>query len=114
FLTVETPGGLDALAYGLFLLVLLIVYVRTDLIQVNPMIYLLLHAGLPPSPHPPGRAGCAVFGGAGAGRAGGGATAYPATSAADRPTMGGIGPGGHRVLVCLPYTVRSEMDSGYR
>ncbi len=42
FLTVETPGVLDALAYGLFLLVLLIVYVRTDLIQVNPMIYLLL------------------------------------------------------------------------
>ncbi|NEW27402.1 hypothetical protein [Nocardia cyriacigeorgica] len=43
FLTVETPRGLDVLAYGLFLLVLLIVYVRTDLIQVNPMIYLLLH-----------------------------------------------------------------------
>src|SRR5690606_15706944 len=43
FLTVETPGALDALAYGLFLLVLLIVYVRTDLIQINPMIYLLLH-----------------------------------------------------------------------
>ncbi|MFE3441576.1 hypothetical protein ACFXNW_00935 [Nocardia sp. NPDC059180] len=43
FLTVETPDALDALAYGLFLLVLLLVYVRTDLIQVNPMIYLLLH-----------------------------------------------------------------------
>lgn len=41
FVTVPTPGWRDLLAYGLFLLVGLVIYVRSNLVRVNPTLYLL-------------------------------------------------------------------------
>lgn len=40
-MTVPTPGWRDLLAYGLFLLVGLVIYVRSNLVRVNPTPYLL-------------------------------------------------------------------------
>ena len=40
FVTVPSPGWRDLLAYGLFLLVALVIYVRCDLVRVNPTLYL--------------------------------------------------------------------------
>jgi fructose-1,6-bisphosphatase/sedoheptulose 1,7-bisphosphatase-like protein len=31
------------IGYGIFLLVLVVIYVRSELLQVNPVVYLLLH-----------------------------------------------------------------------
>jgi len=41
FVTVPTPGWRDLLGYGLFLLVGLVIYVRSNLVRVNPTLYLL-------------------------------------------------------------------------
>ena len=41
FVTAPNPTSRDLLAYGLFLLVALVVYVRSDLVRVNPSFYLL-------------------------------------------------------------------------
>jgi hypothetical protein len=41
FVTVATPQGRDLVAYVLFLLVALVIYVRSDLVRVNPTFYLL-------------------------------------------------------------------------
>jgi hypothetical protein len=41
FVAVPTPGWRDLLGYGLFLLVGLIIYVRSNLVRVNPTLYLL-------------------------------------------------------------------------
>lgn len=40
FVTVPSPGWRDLLAYTLFLLVGLVIYVRSDLVRVNPTLYL--------------------------------------------------------------------------
>ena len=40
FVTVATPGWRDLVAYGLFLLVGLVIYVRSHLVRVNPTLYL--------------------------------------------------------------------------
>ncbi|SKN24241.1 Uncharacterised protein [Mycobacteroides abscessus subsp. bolletii] len=40
--TLSQPSPADLVGYAIFLLVLAIVYVRTDLMQVNPIFYLLL------------------------------------------------------------------------
>lgn len=42
FVTVSQPTTPDMIGYGVFLAVLAVVYVRSDLIQVNPMFMLLL------------------------------------------------------------------------
>lgn len=42
FVLVTTPSVRDMLGFGIFMLILAVVYVRSDLIQVNPAIYLLL------------------------------------------------------------------------
>jgi hypothetical protein len=41
FVTVPTPGWRDLLAYALFLTVGLVIYVRSNLVRVNPTLYLL-------------------------------------------------------------------------
>jgi hypothetical protein len=41
FLTVADPGWRDLLAYGLFILIALVIYVRSNLVRVNPTLYLL-------------------------------------------------------------------------
>jgi hypothetical protein len=41
FLTVTAPTGRDALAYGLFVVLVGIVYTRSSLVSVNPVLYLL-------------------------------------------------------------------------
>ena len=41
FLTVSEPGVRDVAAYALFLMVAGIVYVRSEMTQVNPTLYLL-------------------------------------------------------------------------
>jgi hypothetical protein len=41
FVTVPTPGWRDLLGYALFLLVGLVIYVRSNLVRVNPTLYLL-------------------------------------------------------------------------
>jgi hypothetical protein len=41
FVVVQTPTGTDLIGYFLFLLVALVVYVRSDLVRVNPTFYLL-------------------------------------------------------------------------
>ena len=42
FLTISQPTARDMIGYGVFLAVLAVVYVRSDLIQVNPVFMLLL------------------------------------------------------------------------
>lgn len=41
FVTVPTPSWRDLLGYGLFLLVNLVIYVRSNLVRVNPTLYVL-------------------------------------------------------------------------
>lgn len=41
FVTVGSPEAADVVGYALFLLVALIVFVRTDLVRVNPTLYVL-------------------------------------------------------------------------
>lgn len=41
FVTVPTPSWRDLLDYGLFLLVNLVIYVRSNLVRVNPTLYVL-------------------------------------------------------------------------
>lgn len=41
FVTVATPSGRDLAGYGLFLIVALVIYIRSNLVQVNPVFYLL-------------------------------------------------------------------------
>jgi len=41
FLTVDTPRVTDGLAYVIFVLVAGLVYVRSDLMQINPTVYIL-------------------------------------------------------------------------
>jgi hypothetical protein len=41
FVTVAEPSGRDLAAYALFFLVVGIVYVRSDMIQINPLLYVL-------------------------------------------------------------------------
>ncbi len=41
FVTISTPGWRDLLGYSLFLLVGLVIYVRSNLVRVNPTLYLL-------------------------------------------------------------------------
>jgi hypothetical protein len=41
FVTVSEPSGRDLAAYGLFFLVVGIVYVRSDMLQINPLLYVL-------------------------------------------------------------------------
>jgi hypothetical protein len=41
FVTVSSPGWRDLLGYGLFMLVALVIYIRSDLVRVNPTLYLL-------------------------------------------------------------------------
>ena len=41
FVTVPQPSGRDIVAYGLFLLVVGIVYIQSDMVQINPLLYLL-------------------------------------------------------------------------
>jgi hypothetical protein len=43
FVTVSSPSVKDLIAYALFLLVAMAVYVRSDLVRVNPTLYLLLY-----------------------------------------------------------------------
>jgi hypothetical protein len=43
FVTVPSPGWRDLLAYGLFLLVGLVIYVQSDLVRVNPTVYLFMY-----------------------------------------------------------------------
>jgi hypothetical protein len=40
FVTVANPSGRDLLGYGLFLAVAALIYVRSDLVRVNPTLYL--------------------------------------------------------------------------
>lgn len=40
FVTVANPNGRDLVGYGLFLLVALVIYVRSNLVRVNPTFYL--------------------------------------------------------------------------
>jgi hypothetical protein len=40
FLTVSKPSGRDLIAYALFLVVVAAVFVRTSLIQINPLLYI--------------------------------------------------------------------------
>ena len=40
FVTIPSPGWRDLLAYGLFLAVGLVIYVRSNLVRVNPTLYL--------------------------------------------------------------------------
>jgi hypothetical protein len=42
FVTVSTPTARDMIGYGIFILVALLVYVRSDLVQINPTFYLML------------------------------------------------------------------------
>lgn len=42
FVTVSAPSGRDVVGYGIFLVVLVLIYVRSDLLQVNPAVYVLL------------------------------------------------------------------------
>jgi hypothetical protein len=42
FVTVSAPTVRDMIGYGIFMLVVLLVYVRSNLVQVNPTFYLLL------------------------------------------------------------------------
>jgi hypothetical protein len=41
FVTVSVPSGADLAAYGTYLIVAAVVYVRSDLVRVNPTLYLL-------------------------------------------------------------------------
>jgi hypothetical protein len=41
FVTVAEPSGRDLLAYGAFLAVACLVYVRSEMVQINPVMYLL-------------------------------------------------------------------------
>lgn len=41
FLTVSVPSVRDLVAYGLFLLVLGVIFVQSDMVQINPTLYLL-------------------------------------------------------------------------
>lgn len=41
FVTVSTPGWRDLLGYSLFLVVALVIYVRSNLVRVNPTLYVL-------------------------------------------------------------------------
>ena len=41
FIALEQPGPRDVVAYGLFFLVAALIYVRSDMVQVNPTLYLL-------------------------------------------------------------------------
>jgi hypothetical protein len=41
FVTVSEPSPRDLAAYALFLIVVGVVYVRSDMIQINPLLYLL-------------------------------------------------------------------------
>lgn len=41
FIVVPTPSLRDLLAYGIFLVLLAVVYIRSDLIRVNPTMYVL-------------------------------------------------------------------------
>jgi hypothetical protein len=41
FVTVAEPGLRDIVGYGLFLTVVAVIYIRSDLIRVNPTLYLL-------------------------------------------------------------------------
>lgn len=40
FLTVDEPRGVDLVAYGGFLIIAFVVSVKTDIIQVNPLLFL--------------------------------------------------------------------------
>lgn len=41
FLTVAEPGWRDIISYTLFLVIVAVVYVRSDLVHINPTLYLL-------------------------------------------------------------------------
>lgn len=41
FVTVTQPSGKDLVAYGLFMAVVALIYTRSDLIQVNPSLYII-------------------------------------------------------------------------
>ncbi len=41
FVTVSTPSARDLLGYGIFLIVALVIFIRSDLIRINPTFYLL-------------------------------------------------------------------------
>ncbi len=41
FVTVAQPSGRDLLAYGAFLAVSAIIYVRSSMVAINPLLYLL-------------------------------------------------------------------------
>lgn len=41
FLTISEPAPKDLVAYGLFLVVVGIVYVQSDMVQINPLLYLM-------------------------------------------------------------------------
>lgn len=42
FVTVSAPSVRDLIGYGVFLFVTMLIYVRSDLVQVNPAVYLVL------------------------------------------------------------------------
>jgi hypothetical protein len=42
FVSVSSPSNLDMIGYGIFMLVLALIYVRSELVQINPIVYLLL------------------------------------------------------------------------
>lgn len=41
FVTVTEPSGRDLVGYGLFLLVTAVIYVRSEMVQINPAMYLI-------------------------------------------------------------------------